>query len=172
MSMTTCERAFKQAYSEAPQYSSGREKLGEVKDRINQMASALQEIAAIVNGERDFHPDEYLGVCVAFERADWLRSLPEEIATMMGREILPAISALEHDGLPSPRAEQELVQARADAADLIHRCDLVREKLLLTVKDEYDAMRVDDSMLRRLLQDAFDIAETALLPVRCLEARE
>lgn len=172
MSMTTCERAFKQAYSEAPQCSSGREKLGEVKDRINQMASALQEIAAIVNGERGFHPDEHLGACLAFERADWLRSLPAKIATMMGRDILPAISALEHDGLPSPRAEQELVQARADAADLIHRCDLVREKLLLTVKDEYDAMRVDDSMLRRLLQDAFDIAETALPPDRCLEARE
>lgn len=167
-----CEKLFKSAYADAPKYSSGRRRLEEVKGGINRQFSTIEAIAAIERGKRNYYPEEPLGVCVAFERADWLRGLPEEIATMMGREVLPAISALVHDGLPSRLAKEQLVRARADAADLIHRCDLVREKLLLTVKDEYDAMRVDDSMLRRLLQDAFDIAETALLPVRCLEARE
>lgn len=167
MTTNTCEEEFKKAHANAPKYSSGHRRLEEVKVRINKMGATIEAIIAITMGNRDVHPQESLGSCLAFERADWLRALPVEIATLLGGEILPAISALRRDGLPNCFVQRRLEQANNDAAALLVRCELIRQKLLLTVKDEYDAIRAGDSMLERLLRDTFDIAETPLFYAKC-----
>ena len=68
---------------------------------------------------------------------------------------------------PNCFVQRRLEQANNDAAALLVRCELIRQKLLLTVKDEYDAIRAGDSMLERLLRDTFDIAETPLFYAKC-----
>jgi hypothetical protein len=91
---------------------------------------------------------------MATERGAYLKGIPAQLAELLGYTILPAIAALEGDGMPKAEVERLLSRAETDAQRLLDDCEAVRLRLKGGIKHEYDAMRLGQSLLLELLDEA------------------
>jgi hypothetical protein len=151
---TTCREIASSACAKrkAHPLPSGRYKLREAEDRINQLHKLLTTIAERVRAGEKFEQDENLGPCMATERGAYLKGIPAQLAELLGYTILPAIAALEGDGVPKAEVERLMSRAETDAQRLIDACEALRLSLKGGIKHEYDAMRRGESELLRLLK--------------------
>ena len=157
---TTCHDVCDTARGERANYplSSGLNKLREAENRINQLHKLVTTIAERVRAGGKFEQDENLGPCMATERGAYLKGIPAQLAELLGYTILPAIAALEGDGMPKAEVERLLSRAETDAQRLLDDCEAVRLSLKGGIKHEYDAMRRGESELLRLLDSARECA--------------
>ena len=132
----------------------GGYKLREAEDRINQLHKLITTIAERVRKGGKFSETENLGPCMATERGAYLKGIPAQLAELLGYTILPAIAALEGDGVPKAEVQRLLIRAETDAQRLINDCEALRLRLKAGIKHEYDAMRRGDSALLGLLDMA------------------
>ena len=150
---TTCHQLFDTAREKrkAHPLHSGGYKLREAENRINQLHKLVTTIADRVCTGGKFGETENLGPCMATERGAYLKGIPAQLAELLGYTILPAIAALEGDGMPKAEVERLLSRAETDAQRLLDDCEAVRLRLKGGIKHEYDAMRRGESELLRLL---------------------
>jgi hypothetical protein len=80
-----------------------------------------------------------------------MKSIPAQLADLIGNKILPGIAALEGDGVPQAEVQHRLSRAETDAQRVLAECESVRQTLKGGIQREYDAMRRGDSELMRLL---------------------
>jgi hypothetical protein len=148
-SPTTCHDIFKNSREKrkAHPLSSGGYKLREAEDRINQLHKLVTTIADRVRAGGKFEQDESLGPCMATERGAYLKGIPAQLAELLGYTILPAIKALEGDGVPKAEVQRLLNHAETDAQLLIDECEALRLRLKGGIKNEYDRMRRGESGL-------------------------
>jgi hypothetical protein len=97
---------------------------------------------------------ENLGPCMAHERGAYLKGIPAQLAELIGHTILPAIAALEGDGVPKAEVQRLLSRAETDARRVLAECEAVRQTLKGGIQREYDAMRRGESELLGLLDAA------------------
>ncbi len=152
-SPTTCHDVCDTARGERAKYplSAGRYKLREAENRINRLYTLVTTIAERVCTGGEFGETENLGPCMATERGAYLKGIPAQLAELLGYTILPAIAALEGDGVPKAEVERLLSRAETDAQRLIDACEALRLRLKGGISREYDAMRRGESELLRLL---------------------
>jgi hypothetical protein len=131
--------------------SSGGYKLKEAKNRINQLHTLVTTIAERVRTGGKFGETENLGPCMATERGAYLKGIPAQLAELLGYMILPAIAALEGDGVPKAEVQRLLRSAETDAQRLLDTCEALRLRLKGGINHEYDAMRRGESELLELL---------------------
>lgn len=150
---TTCHEIFDTAREKrkAHPLSAGRYKLKEAEDRINQLHKLVTTIAERVRAGGKFGETENLGPCMATERGKYLKSIPAELAELLGHTILPAIAALEGDGVPKAEVQRMLSRAETDAQRLINDSEALRLSLKAGIKNEYEAMRRGQSELLAVL---------------------
>ncbi len=153
---TTCHDIFKTAREKrkAHPLPSGGYKLKEAEDRINQLHKLVTTIADRLRAGGKFGETETLGPCMATERGAYLKGIPAQLAELLGYTILPAIAALEGDGVPKAEVQRLLNRAETNAQRLIEECEALRLRLKGGIKHEYDAMRRGESALLRLLDGA------------------
>jgi hypothetical protein len=152
-SPTTCHDVCETARGERAKYplSAGRYKLEEAENRINQLHKVVTTIADRVCTGGKFGETENLGPCMATERGAYLKRIPAQLAELLGYTILPAIAALEGDGVPRAEVQRLLRHAETDAQGLLADCEAVRQRLKCGINHEYNAMRRGESELLRLL---------------------
>jgi hypothetical protein len=150
---TTCHDIFDTAREKrkAHPLTAGRVKLDEAENRINQLHKLVITIAERVRTGGKFSETENLGPCMATERGAYLKGIPAQLAELLGDTILPAIKALEGDGVPMVEVQRLLSRAETDAQRLIDDCEALRLRLKGGIKNEYDAMRQGESALLGLL---------------------
>jgi hypothetical protein len=158
-SPTTCHQLFDTAREKrkAHPLHSGGYKLKEAGDRISKLHELVTTIAERVRAGGKFEQDENLGPCMATERGAYLKGIPAQLAELLGYTILPAIAALEGDGMPKAEVERLLSRAETDAQRLLDDCEALRQRLKGGISREYDAMRRGESALLRLLDAAISI---------------
>ena len=93
------------------------------------------------------------------ERGTYLKSIPAYLAELIGYHILPAIGALEGDGVFKAEVQRLLSHAETDAKRLIADCEAIRLRLKGGIKQEYEAMRHDARQLIDLIDDALLLAK-------------
>ena len=71
---------------------------------------------------------------------------------------MPAIAALEGDGLPKADVQRLLSRAETDARRLLDDCEALRLRMKGGIKHEYDAMRRGESELLGVLDDVEALA--------------
>lgn len=152
-SPTTCHEIFNAARAnrDAHPLTSGQYKLNEAKNEIDRYRTLVTTIAEQVRKGGTFTETECLGPCMATERGTYLKSIPARLAELIGNNILPAIAALEGDGLPKAEVQRLLSRAETVAQRLLDECEVVRLRLKAGIKHEYDAMRRGESGLLNLL---------------------
>jgi hypothetical protein len=149
----TCHHTFNTARVERAKYplTSGRQKLQEAQDTLESWHEMVTTITTRIQTGGSFGEAESLGPCMAHERETYLKELPEKIAHLIADKVLPAIAALEGDGMPKAEVERLLSRAETDAQRLLADCEAVRQRLKGGIKHEYDAMRRGQSELLGLL---------------------
>jgi hypothetical protein len=157
----TCHHTFNTARAERAKYplTSGRQKLQEAQDTLESWREMVTTIATRIHAGGTFGETENLGPCMANERETYLKELPAKIAYLIAYKILPAIAALEGDGVPKAEVERLLSRAETDAQRLIDACEALRLRLKGGIKHEYDAMRRGESELLGLLDAVTRLAQ-------------
>ena len=158
---TTCHDIFITARAERAKYplTKGRYKLDEARHAIEDWRKLIVTVAKRVRTGGKFGETENLGPCMADERGTYLKGIPAQLAELLGYTILPAIAALEGDGVPKAEVQRLLIRAETDAQRLINDCEALRLRLKGGIKQEYDAMRQGQSHLIDLIDDALALAK-------------
>lgn len=146
---STCHEIFDAAREKrkAHPLTAGRLKLDETQNRINQLHKLVTTIADRLRAGGKFGETENLGPCMATERGTYLKLIPAQLAELLGYTILPAIAALEGDGVPKAHVEHLLSRAETDAQRVLAECEALRLRLKGGIKHEYAAMRRGESEL-------------------------
>jgi hypothetical protein len=155
-SPTTCNEIFNAARANRANHplTSGQYKLREAEDTLNAWRVLVLEIAKRLRTKAKLDETECLGPCLTTERGTYLKSIPARLAELIGHNILPAIAALEGDGLPKADVQRLLSLAETDAQRLLDDCEALRLRLRGGIKHEYRAMRRGESLLLGLLVKA------------------
>lgn len=151
---TTCHDIFDTAREKrkAHPLPSGGYKLREAENRISQLHELVTTIAERVRRGERFSETENLGPCMATERGAYVKGIPAQLAELLGYTILPAIAALEGDGVPKAEVQRLLNNAETNAQRLIDACEALRLRLKGGIDREYRTMRRGESEFLWLLE--------------------
>lgn len=159
---TSCHDIFDTARLERTEHplTKGQYKLDEAMQVIESWQRLVLTVAERERTGRKFNASETLGVCLASERGTYLKSIPKRLAKLIGNDILPAIAALEGDGLAKAEVQRRLSRAETAAKRLIAECEAARLRLKGGIESEYRAMRRGEGALLALLDAALEITRT------------
>jgi hypothetical protein len=149
----TCHDIFNTARTERAKcpLTEGRYKLEEALRAIERWQDFVTTVAARVRTGGKFGKAENLGPCMADERGPYLKGIPAQLARLIGYDILPAIAALEGDGVPKAEVQRLLSRAETDVQRLIDAREAVRLCPKGGISREYDAMCRGESELLAVL---------------------
>lgn len=166
MSKHPCRKAFDkgQEFRQRTPLTSGRYKIEEAAKRLRDMRTTLKGIAEITCARGKYPPSTYLPCCEPSNRATFLKGVPQEICSLLGREILPGIEALGGDGVSPAKVRELAILARRRIDAIIEDAgrthDLLKGKGGIQI--EYGAQIAGDSYLNCLFDDTEDLIWAAL----------
>jgi len=164
---TPCHRAFAagQRARAASPLPSGACKLREAHRTIQHYFESFHAIRDYLTHPKKFYPGAPLGYCTTDDKATYLKGIPESIARLFGKDVLPSIKALGADGLSRREIATELEIATYKARSLLEECEIQHRRLRGGIKDEYEAIKSGYSELYALLEDAEQIIKSPLQAV-------
>jgi len=138
--------------------SSGEYKLREANSHFERF---LEEVNILADCRRKKIPMR--GRCTNGDHPKWLKDLPAEtIPYYLGYYLLPAINALDKDGVPVSKIKQSLPFFEQIIENLLDRCDDAYNLIKKRIDFEYELWDQDDSVLIPLLDTCFWLVEVAL----------
>ena len=165
---TPCHRAFatgQQSRAKSP-LPSGAYKLREAQRSIQHYFESFYAIRDYLSHPKKLYHGALLGRCTTEDKASYLKGIPESIAGVLGKDVLPSIKALGADGLSQREIATELQIATHKARSLLEECELQHQRLRGGIKDEYESIKSGYSELYALLEDAEQIIQS---PLQALE---
>lgn len=165
MTQMTCHDTFATAQARRRFYplKTGANKLRDARHRLSRMMKTIDAIGDILRKPGSVRSGSALGpCCTTDDKAVWLKCVPDQVAEMLGYDILPAIAALTADGVPKTVLAAELKLAQATANQLLKDCEVQRVRLKRGIKGEYAAIKSGQSELYDLLVNAERISQNAL----------
>ena len=171
--LAPCHRAFhraQQSRAKSP-LPSGAYKIREAQRSIQHYFESFYAIRDYVLHPKKFHRGAPLGHCTTDDKATYLKGIPESIARLFGKDVLPSIKALGADGLTRREIASELEIATYKTRSLLEECELQHQRLRGGIKDEYEAIKSGYSELYALLEDAEQIIESPLQALEWNKAR-
>ena len=161
----TTKKVFQDAQNLRPKYpiDSGECKLRETRWRLSRMQETMYQIGEYLKNPSHFYKGQTLGhCCTTDDKAVWIKSIPAQVAELLGYNILPAIAALINDRLSKRDTEATLAIANGMAKALLKDCERQESRLKGGISAEYDMMKTGYSEVHGLLVEADRIAEDAL----------
>ena len=165
MAKKTVKKAFQDAQNLRLKHplDSGKLKLGETRSRLSRMQKTMHHIGEYLKNPNRFYKGQILGECCTTEdKAVWIKSIPAQIAELLGYNILPAIAALTNNGLSKRDTDKTLEIANGMAKTLLKDCEWQEARLKGGISAEYDEIKTGFSEVHGLLVEADRIAEDAL----------
>lgn len=139
--------------------SSGRYKLVECVERLEQCVEEIDRIRDYINGRSGRWAFMH---CTVEDKYLWLKDLPSHVAHRLGYEVLPALQALTADGVDSTVIGKELPKFEGYCASVVGQLETAHKKIRKSINVEYDQMRSGRSLLEPQVRDAIGIAKRAL----------
>ena len=167
---TPCHRAFatgQQSRAKSP-LPSGAYKLREAQRSIQHYFESFYAIRDYLSYPKKSYR---LGHCTTNDKATYLKGIPESIARLFGKDVLPSIKALGADGLSQREIATELQIAAHKGQILLPDCELQHQRLRGGIKDEYEAIKSGYSELYAVLEDTEQIIESPLQALEWNKAR-
>ena len=161
----TTKKVFQDAQNLRPKYpiDSGECKLRETRWRLSRMQETMYQIGEYLKNPSHFYKGQTLGhCCTTDDKAIWIKSIPAQVAELLGYDILPAIDALTNDRLSKRDTDATLDIANGMAIALLEDCERQEARLKGGISAEYDKMKSGYSEVHGLLVEADRIAEDAL----------
>jgi len=109
------------------------------------------------------HKRSMVGRCTNGDQAKWLKDLPAKtIPYYLGYYLLPAIKALDADGVPIKNIKQSLPFFKQEITNLLDRCDDASNMIKNRIGYEYEHWDDNESVLIPLLHTSLWLVELAL----------
>ena len=137
-------------------------KIRESRHNISRMINTLNEIIAVVSSGETHSVPILLGGCTTEDKSIWLKDLPGNLAYELGYNLIPAIQALNVEGVPEAAIDRFIQSTKADVCQLLKDCDTMQTDTRLSVKGEYARMKAGGSEMLRICNGALRIADQAL----------
>lgn len=136
-------------------------KVRESRDNIARMIATLTEIISVVsNGKSDPVPI-LLGGCTTEDKAIWLKDLPGNLARELGENLIPAVQALNVEGVPQAAMDAFVQSIKGKVCQLLKDCDAMQTETGQSIKGEYARMKAGCSEMLRICDGALRIADQA-----------
>ncbi len=161
---TPCYKAFiagQQARARSP-LSSGAYKLKEAQRSVHHYLESIYAIREYLLNQRKFYKGAPLGRCTTYDKATYLKRMPEGVAELLGYDVLPAILALGADGLSQREIRSEYEIAEERSLILLKNCEAQYHRLRSGIGGEYQDIKRGYSNLVALLDDAQLLIESPL----------
>ena len=127
------------------------------------MQETMYQIGEYLKNPSHFYKGQTLGhCCTTDDKAIWIKSIPAQVAELLGYNILPAIAALTNDGLSKRDTVTTLDITNGMAKALLEDCKRQQTRLKGGISVEYDDLKTGYSEVHGLLVEADRIAEDAL----------
>ncbi|BDW86633.1 hypothetical protein [Roseicyclus marinus] len=164
MTVRSCRRAFEkgQADRRAHPLTSGAYKLRDVIDSLTKDLAAINEIRDYLLNRKGYARPAYLVRCTSDDMAIWLKGLPEDLAHQFGYDVLPAIDALQGDGVPHLYVDAAVRQFTRRIHVYVDDCEIQRIRLKSGIAGEYASIRSGYSDLYGLITNGLRITHDAL----------
>jgi hypothetical protein len=151
---------FKKAVKLREKYplQSGAYKLREAVDMLIRFEDEIQTLAHCREQKRPM-----VGRCTNGDQAKWLKDLPAKtIPYYLGYYLLPAIKALDGDGVLRQTINEFLPFFEQEITNLLDRCDGAYNMIKNRIGHEYEQWNDNESVLIPLLDTSLWLVELAL----------
>ena len=165
MAKKTVKKVFQDAQNRRLKHplDSGECKLLQVRTSLSRMQKTMDKIGEYLKNPSHFYKGQILDhCCTTDDKAVWIKSIPAQVAELLGYNILPAIAALTNDGLSKRDTVTTLDITNGMAKALLEDCERQQTRLKGGISVEYGMMKTGYSEVHGLLVDADRIAEDAL----------
>ena len=137
-------------------------KIRESHHNISRMIDTLNEIIAVVSSGETHSVPILLGGCTTEDKSIWLKDLAGNLAEELGYNLIPAIQALNVEGVPEAAIDRFIQPIKADVCQLLKDCDAMQTETGLSIKGEYARMKAGCSEMLRICTGALRIAYQAV----------
>lgn len=137
-------------------------KVRESRDNIIRMINTLTEIIAVVSSGETHSVPILLGGCTTEDKSIWLKDLPGNLANELGYNLIPAIQALNVEGVSEATIDSFIQSIKEDVCQLLKDCGTLQTDTDLSIKGEYARMKAGCSEMLRICNDALVIADQAV----------
>lgn len=155
-------RAMKDRVTNRPFDSISAYKVRESWDNIIRMINTLNGIISVVSRGETHSVPILLGGCTTEDKSIWLKDLPGNLACELGENLIPALQALNVEGVPEATIDRFIQSIKGDVCQLLKDCGALQTDTSLTVKREYARMEAGCSEMLRICNDALVIADQAV----------
>ena len=123
----------------------------------------MSDNAKYLKNPSHFYKGQTLGhCCTTDDKAVWIKSIPAQVAELLGYNILPAIAALTNAGLSQRDTDTAFDIAKQRAEALLEDCERQQTRLKGGISVEYNMMKAGYSEVHGLLVEVERITEDAL----------
>lgn len=155
-------RAMEERITNRPFDSISAYKVRESRDNIIRTINTLNKIIAVVSSGETHSVPILLGSCTTEDKAIWLKDLPGNLARELGENLIPAVQALNVEGVPEATIDRFIKAIKGDVCKLLKDCGALQTETGLSVKGEYARMKAGCSEMLRICNDALVIADQAV----------
>lgn len=154
-------RAMEDRIANRPFETISAYKVRESRDNIARMLSTLTDIIAVVSSGKSYPVSILLGGCTTEDKAIWLKDLPGNLARELGENLIPAVQALNVEGVPEAAIDAFVQSIKGKVCQLLKDCDTMQTETGQSIKGEYARMKAGCSEMLRICRDALRIADQA-----------
>lgn len=137
-------------------------KVRESWDILHRNLATVRSIAAFLRARKSDRHSSMLVGCTEEDKADRLKRVPEIIADELGYNLIPALMALDLEGVPEADIVAFLQSIKPNVDRILADCDAVRMATSRTIKSEYADLKAGESALASLCVHALDVAAQAV----------
>ena len=155
-------RAMKDRITNRPFDSISAYKVRESHHNISRMINTLNEIIAVVSSGETHSVPILLGGCTTEDKSIWLKDLAGNLANELGYNLIPAIQALNLEGVSEATIDSFIQSIKEDVCQLLKGCGALQTDIGVSVKGEYARMKAGCSEMLRICTGALRIADQAV----------
>jgi len=119
-------RAMEDRIANRPFETISAYKVRESRDNIARMLSTLTDIIAVVSSGKSYPVSILLGGCTTEDKAIWLKDLPGNLARELGENLIPAVQALNVEGVPEAAIDAFVQSIKGKVCQLLKDCDTMQ----------------------------------------------
>jgi hypothetical protein len=154
--------AMKERQVEHPFLRVSAYKVRESRENVASMIATVTEIIDLVSIGKNPSVPILLGCCTSQDKAVWLKDLPGNIAHELGRNLVPAIQALNVEGVPDAAIKKFVQSIKRSVNQLLTDCDAIQVNTSRSINGEYARMRAGCSEMLGICYDTLSIADQAV----------
>jgi hypothetical protein len=155
-------RAMEDRITNRPFDSISAYKVRESHHNISRMINTLNEIISVVSSGKAYPTPILLGGCTTEDKAIWVKDFPANLARELGENLIPAVQALNVEGVPEATTNRFIQSIKGDVCQLLKDCGALQTDTGLSVKGEYARMKAGCSEMLRICNDVLVIADQAV----------